>query len=477
MKSIESLGSFWIPGAKDEALDGRLVFDPEDGGRLELVGAFGGAHGLNDEQFLHGVIDSGEISIDNCFFQGTSSRSSGLDLSRYYINSLILGRHLEPDFTGFKNAYLRTSVGNDWVGKKIGHVGSPQGVGEDVAPWLTYARPVDEVGKFSRGELALRYAWTSSGAVSVNRVAFEHWPVVAIAYTSATSLDLIKEDAGYIADLMTLCADEVATTDTLSVSHPDLRVRMLSGFEGPEQELEVLAPQLSYKQSLNRKQRHAHQMLLTYDELGGIEAVAKWVDVCPKFGRALASMVSVRRRESMFAENRFLNIAAASEAFHRDMYGGEMMPQSKFDDLARRCVNAVPEARRGWLQQKLAHANDPTFRRRLTDLCSRAGSTVDSLCGNKARWIDTITLVRNHLTHLDSAKLNVDGGDLYFLAESLYSVIRACMLIEVGVPPQLIANKAETYAFSWYRNRLAEAIEHVRARLRESPAHIGGEQL
>ena len=246
MKSIDSLGSFWLPGAEDRILDGRLIFDPEDGGQLELVGASGDGHELSDQQFIHGVVDVGELSIDNCFFAGTSSRSSGLDLSRYHVNGLILGRHLAPNFTAFKRAYLRTSVGNDWVGKRIGAENSPKGATENVAPWLTYARPTDEVCRFSRGELMLRYGWASSGAASVSQVSFEHWPVVVFDYTEATPLDLIKEDAGHVADLMTLCADEVATMEKLSVAHPDLRTRMLSGDNGPEQELEVLAPQISY---------------------------------------------------------------------------------------------------------------------------------------------------------------------------------------------------------------------------------------
>lgn len=376
----------------------------------------------------------------------------------------------------FKSAYLRTSVGNDWVGKKIGHV-DPQGVSEDVAPWLTYARPVDEVGKFSRGELVMRYGWASSGSVSVNRVAFEHWPVVAFSYVNETPLDVIKDDVGHIADLMTLCADEDATTTRLSVAHPDLRVRMLSGAEGPVQELEVLAPQVGYRHAVDRKQRHPHQMLLTYEELGGVDVMARWVDVCPKFGRALASMVSVRRSRMMFAENRFLNVAAASEAFHRDMYGGEMMPAAEFEKLANRCLSVTPEARRSWLLQKLAYANEPTFRRRLADMYARAGSMASGLCGNRSRWVDTVTSVRNHLTHLDSTKLNLGGGDLYFLSESLYSVVRACMLIEVGVASELIAQKFEAYEFSWYRDRLAEAIANIRARLRESSAHDAGKQL
>ena len=122
---------------------------------------------------------------------------------------------------------------------------------------------------------------------SVNRVSFEHWPIFGLKYAEPMSLELIQRDVGQISDLMTLCADEVATTQRLSFTRPDVRVRMLSGDLGPAQEIELLAAQVSYPHSENRKARHPHQMLSTYDELGGIETVSSWLDVPPSQGRLL----------------------------------------------------------------------------------------------------------------------------------------------------------------------------------------------
>ena len=72
-------------------------------------------------------------------------------------------------------------------------------------------------------------------------------------------------------------------------------------------------------------------------------------------------MISAKRASRIFAENRFLNVAFAAEAFHRDVYGGQFMPAGEFDDVLSVCLNAVPERHRDWLRPRLAYANSPPF--------------------------------------------------------------------------------------------------------------------
>lgn len=51
--------------------------------------------------------------------------------------------------------------------------------------------------------------------------------------------------------------------------------------------------------------------------------MTSWAELTPLQGdRALVSMMSVKRSSRIFAENRFLNVSFAAEAFHRDIYGG-----------------------------------------------------------------------------------------------------------------------------------------------------------
>jgi hypothetical protein len=477
MKHIDSLGVFWLPGTSEDAfLAGRLTFDPEDGGRLQLIGEFALEGVEEDVTFLHGQIDSGPVTINNCHAQGSVRRFRGPSESSFYINSLLLGYHVDPGNVAFETGYLKTSGASDWVGEKVfgeRECGTGAEEAERALDWVEYVRPLDRTASFSRGDVTLRYAWETQGSGSVERFEFAHWPVFRLKYPALVPLDLIQKDVGRLSDLLTLCMDEVTTTESLSLARSDARVQMLSGASGPEQQIEFLAPQLSYPEFKKRKTRHAHQMLLTYDELGGIDTVARWLDVCSGFDRALASMMSVKRSSRIFAENRFLNVAFAAEAFHRDIYGGPHMDEAEFKEILRSCLAAVPTGRRDWLKQKLSFANSPTLRRRLTDLVGRTGGALAALLQNDRRWADVVTNVRNHLTHLDSKKVNFAGSDLFYLSESIYAVVRFCMLLEAGVPLEVLAKKAGSQRVAWYGTQLSDSITRVRRQLREAaPASL-----
>ena len=70
--------------------------------------------------------------------------------------------------------------------------------------------------------------------------------------------------------------------------------------------------------------------------------------------------------------------------------------------------------------------------------------------------------VRNNLTHLDSEVSAVDGSDLYYLSESVYSLLRICMLLEIGVAESKIVENSASYELTWYRERLNGAIRRAR---------------
>jgi len=74
--------------------------------------------------------------------------------------------------------------------------------------------------------------------------------------------------------------------------------------------------------------------------------------------------------------------------------------------------------------------------------------------------------VRNALTHLNAESPEFNGGDLVFLTESVYAVVRICMLLDCGVSIDTLAQKADSYPVAWYRGRLAQSIERVREQLR-----------
>jgi hypothetical protein len=169
----------------------------------------------------------------------------------------------------------------------------------------------------------------------------------------------------------------------------------------------------------------------------------------------------------MFTENRFMNVTAAAEAFHRTMLGdNHMMDQETFDQLRQQYEELAPEEHRSWLRGRFEHLNDASLAKRLRQLGSQSSLATASLIQNTRRWASTIADVRNDLTHLGSDEYRFSGEDLLWLSESVYSVVRICMVQEIGVDNAILTQLAESDQATWYRDRLAVSLERVRAELR-----------
>jgi hypothetical protein len=200
-------------------------------------------------------------------------------------------------------------------------------------------------------------------------------------------------------------------------------------------------------------------MLLDYEELGGIENVAKWMDKSVAFARPLDSLMSTIRARQMFMENKFMNITYAAEALHRVLLGGgQRMEVDAFDSLVVAYLEVTPEEYRDWMLGKTRFMNEASLPKRLNKLAARAGGATKTLIGSRGTWARTIAEVRNELTHLKEGASSVEGADLFYMAESVYAVVRVCMLLESGVSMDIIDRKANEPHMLWYKGQLAASI-------------------
>jgi hypothetical protein len=176
--------------------------------------------------------------------------------------------------------------------------------------------------------------------------------------------------------------------------------------------------------------------------------------------------MSIKHAKHMFAENRFLNVTFAAEAVHRIItQRAPYMDEEAFNALLGIYLENTPEEHRDWLRGRIEHANEPPLRKRLLELATRAGAATRPLIGEKKTWAHTLTQVRNELTHVATESRVFDGADLIFLTESVYAVVRICMLMECGVSPETLTEKGNSSTMTWYRDRLRGAMENVRSQL------------
>jgi hypothetical protein len=472
MRAFDELGLFWLPDHEEDALSGRLQFDPMgEGISLSLVGIFGNEpdDGGHSTFRIVGWRGNDKVTLDRCFSHGRNPRAPGIAESGYYANQMFVGHHFERDELAFQSASVVLSDLDSWVGRsgialEEPHLESVSGTQPIYR--MIFTPPREETCRFSRGRLKLAFGWKPAGD-PIHGISFRQWPGIKIEYDRMQAFDVIRKDVGRIQDLVTLCIDAPTAIDSLILQRPDIRVKVLSGEETDfQQPIEFIAQPLRYVDPQERKPRHWHQMLLGFEELGGLEAIARWLDASQGFQRALDSFMSIRHAKQMYAENRFLNVTFAAEAFHRMVTSGTpYMNEEAFTGLLNAYLANTPKEHHEWLKGRIEHGNEPPLGKRLRQLAARAGAATRPLIGKRDGWAYTLSQVRNELTHIGPDSNEFHGEDLLFLTESVYAVVRICMLMECGVSQEILTKKANSSSMTWYRDRLHESVQRVRNQL------------
>jgi hypothetical protein len=102
------------------------------------------------------------------------------------------------------------------------------------------------------------------------------------------------------------------------VYRQDYPERVLSGeaIPGTMQKIELRAAFIGSGSRAQQKRREPHRMLVSFSDVGGIETAATWLNEAPRLRAIVGSLVTMRS-DTIFGENRFLNVCSAAEGFHR----------------------------------------------------------------------------------------------------------------------------------------------------------------
>jgi hypothetical protein len=474
MEALDATGSFWFPGSEGLAVYGSLVFDPADGTTLTLTDglsellpngerreASGGEHDR-----IYGHIDHGghriKVTLINCI---------RLLSTKYHANRLLLGGHFAGDDTNFTQAIIRLRDLPTWVAQEALTVEVDAALDETERRELRVRldRPLVVRAPFALGELSLDFGW-SRDDVDYEQLIIREWPQFELAYTVPVSLTEIMVDVDSLRSLLTLCTDGPSAIDGVELYRPDYPVkRLLSGdaIPGTMQKIELRSAFVGAGSPGQQKRRGPHQMLVSFGDVGGIETAATWLNEASRFRIIVGYLVSMRA-DSIFGQNRLLNVCSAAEGFHRSTIGGSQMDEAEFKSIKRKLKKHLPRKYRRWFDRGMAHASDPRLSQRLKQLADQLGPVARELVGDATVWSDVVATCRNDLTHLeglgqqqDDSGKQYDSGDLYWLAEGVFNVTRLCLLVYVGLPSELLPKLTESWVIQGVQDRVRDVVERL----------------
>jgi hypothetical protein len=469
MQPLDTTGTFWLPGPNHIKQHGRLVFDPKDGAKLYLADALAelAANGEMDEKDggtrprILGVVDeanySRPVTLIDCGW---------MNRKKYFVNSILIGGHFEDDEqTVFESVIIRLRDAAPWANKNAITVEVDSAVeGVDRREMVCRLdRPAESKARFDRGEVKLDFRWSRQD-VELESFKVSQWPEFVIEYDQMTSLVGVIHDAGNLYNLSSLCTDRADSFDSVCVYRSDYPERVLSGdpVPGTRRKIELKARLGDPTQRAEAERLSADDVLVPLDDLGGMRAVAAWLDKAPTMMHIVGSLLTMRS-EGIYREDRFLNISSAAEGLHRATVRGSYLAPSAFKRLRRQIrEKGVPAEHHAWFSDVMAHANDPSLERRLRELSGEVEGIIHSLVGNDVdAWIRAIKKARNNLTHLDEGREVFDGADLYLLAESLFHVTRLCLLQRIGLGVEYLPQIAKSIRMHGTFHHVEEAVERI----------------
>jgi hypothetical protein len=201
--------------------------------------------------------------------------------------------------------------------------------------------------------------------------------------------------------------------------------------------------------------------LFRLEDLGGIEALVRWLLVSRTYRDAINALLSMRYLPGQYMQNSLANAVNAAETVHRTKFPEPAISDVEFEPVRKKMLEVVPKPMRDVIGQRLLFANEPSLASRLKDLCSMAAPYSHDIVRSDT-WPRIVAGVRNRLTHVTSSGvIKPSGEELYFLAESVYVVLLYCLLREAQASDRAFDRILNAPSTQYLRNRLPEVLERL----------------
>jgi hypothetical protein len=190
-------------------------------------------------------------------------------------------------------------------------------------------------------------------------------------------------------------------------------------------------------------------------------SMAIWLCEPPRFRSVENLALGVVRKSKLFVETEFLSLAQALEGFHRATTQTHVSGKAAFRQVRKKIVKLLTEesvevglAKR--ICDSMAHANDPTFASRLTELCKRiSGSLLARMEIEPEHFVNDVVGTRNFYTHAGSNLLTgrkrspVEGTQLFLLNQKMRALLRGVMLLRLEIPEARLSDLLAREATRW----------------------------
>ena len=411
MERIDVEGFFWLAEKPNNKVAGRLRFDATTGAQLSLIGSFCELSGCSsiEPSRIHGLAGKGPIMLDGCLRVNQTVDGCGIVREQYYAPVVLYGGNSSganfADGEPLEFSAVRLWLGHleYWTGTPSAKVNFDSDEDGFKGTRVTCAllEKSEAVTDFGKLELCHQVGNRSDGSPS--ETVIKQSRSFCLQFRKPASLESIQEVCSSLRSLVTVGLDASVPITVVLLHRPTHTVTECPALvlENPRSIQLYFEFQGADVKSLENGQVPSE--LFTFEDIGGICGIARWLEVARDFRPAIALLVSHWRIPRLYMENRFFNLAAAAETLER----------IRISKPGRNADVDLLDALR-----KLAGESGDAFRNLVSDIDS---------------WAKTVVRTRNQDVVHRGLRKDADGAQLRWLSESLYYLVVLWLLKECRV--------------------------------------------
>lgn len=426
MRALDVEGLFWLDADPNDKLYGHLTFEPQAGGQLELNGSLKGLQEFIPIQ-IQGKTQMGDLTLVGCTRLSLSEWMANISLTRevYHVEFIFEGVCFSPDQKReFSAAHFELRYLDRWIWKPGASVKLDYREDADSKTGIviTGSTPPKEVVQMNDGDLELLFGYKLRSSHPMGETAISEYVGMGFRFSEPKSLRVILSVCRALQNLLTIGLNEPSAVEAFSLICPTANHNPQS--TPPVQHSITLYTQLQGDLApREEKPIHPLDMLFTFDNIDGLDGVAKWLRISDKFDMVIGLLIGHLYLPITYEENRLLNTLIATEALIRIRTG-----KQRFN-----------------------------FKTGLIDMVNHVGVIFRSLVGDSGNWAENVVKSRTmHLVH-PGLHGRLSAWEMDRLSGSLYFLVVLCLLREADVPEATLSKIAQNKSFmnlaAEFRNR------------------------
>lgn len=387
MQSLEIEGGFWLEGAPDVEVPGRLTFDPALGAELRLLGQFEGnfpsaSSEGQPEVRIFGVGDGKVVTLLDCLSAYGGMTIPGILRQRFYPSAVLTGVHIESGQSPkFDSLTVEVNHLRNWVDRT-----GIRATWQDNGRFNVQYTPVaEETASIDSGKVLMSVSPAAS--YLVNEINISEVASLTIHFCEPKVFNELFGIADSIKNLISIATNTPASLTGIGMTHADFKM------DGRPKPIRVYVPGVG--QETERDINPSH-LLFGYSTIRGVQGIARWLRVSSTYESAITSLLHHKYLPKLYEDMCFATVVMAAEGLSKKLF---------------------------------SQKDNPSLRDNLEGLVEYAGESFSAVGSG---WAKDVSDFRNRILHGGSIR-GSEVQKLYHLRESVYHLVVICLLKQMDV--------------------------------------------